>query len=77
MNKMGKKTRVRAKIGTKSSTVLVLWNDKAFVVGAKILAMEQHVYDQLHSHYKRLKKCNSWKEYRVREWDGEILRVDL
>ncbi len=56
---------IYAKIGTHSSTILVLWNDKSIKVGDIILAMPYRTYDSLHSSVKRLKKCQYWEEFKV------------
>lgn len=59
------KVRKPAKIGTHSSTLLVLWNNKPYKIGDRILAMPYKTYDSLHSTVKRLKKCQYWEEFRV------------
>ena len=59
------KRRVRGKIGTTSSKVIVLWYDKDPVIGEKLLCMTGSTYDELHSQYRRLKTCNYWVYYLV------------
>jgi hypothetical protein len=62
------KPRIQAKIGTHSSTELVLWNDKQEIkIGSKILAMESKLYDSLHSQWRRLKSCDYWQHYLITE----------
>jgi len=62
---MAKKKRMIAKIGTHSSTEIVLWNDKPIIVGTFITAMEADIYDSLHSKWRDLKYNRMWKEYYV------------
>lgn len=69
------KNRIKAKIGTHSSSILVLWNDKPIVKGERILAMPADTYDSLHYSYRRLKKCQYWQEYLVTDTEP-ILFVD-
>lgn len=62
------KPRISAKIGTHSSTQLVLWDDKQKIEkGCKILAMEANLYDSLHSQYRRLKSCQYWETYKIED----------
>ena len=61
------KTRVHAKIGTHSSTILVLWNNKPYKVGDWIFAMKAELYDSLHSKWKNIKSNGMWKEYYITE----------
>lgn len=61
------KSRIHAKVGTHSSKILVLWNDKPMKKGDWIYAMEASMYDQLHSTHRRLKKCKYWERYLVTE----------
>jgi hypothetical protein len=59
------KNRIQAKIGTHSSLILVLWNDKPIKKGDKMLAMPSELYDSLHHSYRKLKSCQYWQEYLV------------
>lgn len=61
------KKQIRAKIGTHSSTILVLWDDKPYNVGDRIIAMEYNLYNTLHSRFRRLKSCGYWRSYHVDE----------
>jgi len=63
------KIRKSAKIGTHSSSVLVLWNDKEINIGDVIVGMPADLYDSLHSSYRRLKICQYWEEYKVTNID--------
>jgi len=67
------KNTINAKIGTHSSTVLVLW--KAYTPGDKsILAMKLQQWNNSHWSYRRLKSCSFWKTYYV---DQELSRNDF
>ena len=59
------KNRINAKIGTHSSSLLVLWNNKPINIGDRILAMPSNIYDSLHYSYRKLKSCQYWEEYLV------------
>lgn len=61
------KKQVRAKIGTHSSTVVVLWKNEEPKEGDIITAMEFSIYNSLHHSYRRLKKCHYWKQYKVED----------
>lgn len=59
---------IRAKIGTTSSTLIVVWKEKdVYKNGDSVIAMEWKLYNNLHSHYRRLKRCSEWKNFIVRE----------
>lgn len=59
---LGKHPIVSAKIGTHSSTRIVLW--KPYKDGDKrVLAMELSQWENSHWSYRRLKTCNFWKTY--------------
>lgn len=69
---MSKKVMKLCKIGTLSGSLIYLWNHKTTLEkGGIILAMEAKYYDQLHSHYKRLKSCNYWRKYKIDDINEE------
>lgn len=58
--KLNKHPVVFAKVGTHSSTRLVLW--KPYAEGDTwVLAMELSQWENSHWSYRRLKKCNFWQ----------------
>jgi len=68
------KPTIEAKIGTNSKTRIVLWNDKqSLIEGSFILAMEEELYNSLHSSYRRLKTCNYWQNYIVIKNDNLLM----
>ena len=59
------KLRSHAKIGTHSSTSIVLWDFKDINKGDRIFAMEADRYNSLHSSRKNIKSNGCWDEYIV------------
>lgn len=68
---MARQHVIHAKVGTHSSTALRLWFDKDCNanIGDKILAMEERLYQSLHSQWKIIKNNGHWNWYKITDLD--------
>ena len=76
---MARQWVIHAKIGTHSSLALRLWFDKDCNanIGDKILAIEETLYQGLHSRWKNIKNNGNWKWYRITDLEPIVFVTEL
>ena len=76
---MARQNVIHAKVGTHSSTVLRLWFDKDCNanIGDEILAMEELLYQGLHSQWRNIKSNGNWNWYEITDLEPIVFVVKL